>query len=97
MGDQKATYGQAASRIVGFNAYGIDPEVTRTSNLIGMKADIAKTKAAVQSKLSNQGLTPSQREKLLEDYGAELKKRAKEMKKYAEESTVPEFAKAIKE
>jgi hypothetical protein len=97
MGDQKATYGQAASRIVGFNAYGIDPEVTRTSNLIGMKADIAKTKAAVQSKLSNQGLTPSQRKKLLEDYGAELKKRAKEMKKYAEESTVPEFAKAIKE
>ena len=96
MGDQKATYGQAASRIAGFNAYGIDPEVTRTSNLIGMKADIAKARAALRSKLGNQGLTPTQQKKLIEDYTAEMAKRAKEMQKYAEESTVPDFARREK-
>ncbi len=96
MGDQKATYGQAAARIAGFNAYGIDPEVTRTSNLIGMKADIAKARAALRSKLGNQGLTPAQQRKLIEDYTAEMTERAKEMKKYAEESTVPDFARREK-
>ena len=96
MGDQKATYGQAASRIVGFNAYGIDPEVTRTSNLIGMKADIAKARAALRSKLGNQGLTPAQQKKLIDDYTAEMAKRAKEMQKYAEESKVPDFARREK-
>jgi hypothetical protein len=92
-GDEKATLGQAASRLVGLNIYGVDPDKTRAANIRSMAGDIKATQQRLREKLGNLGLTPEQRDKLVNDYTEEIKRRAAELEKYTSESEVPAFSK----
>lgn len=96
MGDQKSTFGQAASRMVGFNAYGIDPELTRAQNMLAMKYGMDRMVKRLESKLQNQGLTEEQKERLTKTYSEAIAERMKEYQEYEKEAVVPEFAKVKK-
>ena len=91
-GDQKSTFGQAASRLVGMNVYGIDPELTREQNLAVMRLGMQKVAQRLKSKLHNQGLTDEQKETLIKDYMAEIEKRGQELDAYEKVSKPPAFA-----
>jgi hypothetical protein len=92
-GDERSTYGQAMGRLVGLNAYGIDPELTRGSNLAQMQADVQKSAARLRSKLGDQGLSEERREAIVKAYSEEMDRRIKLLEEYEKASEVPEFAK----
>ncbi len=94
-GDEKATYGQAVSRLFGANAYGIDPEVTRTQNLVQMKADTMKVQARLRARLMDRGVDQKRANELVAEYADEMKARAKKMDDYAKKSKVPKFAEKV--
>ena len=96
-GDERATWSQAALRLVGANVYGVDPEVTFAINSSVMKADAQKVRARLRSIMSDRGLTEEQRREKMEAYAAEFQKRAEKLRKYQAEAAPPEFAKKQRE
>ena len=93
IGAEKSTVGQAAAAAVGINAYGIDPEQSRTMNLLQLKNEVDQTKARARSALSNRGLSSIKQKEVAKQYTDELVRRTKKFSDYANESKVPEFAK----
>lgn len=92
-GDPKATEAQAIGALVGANFYGMDPEHTRITNMQVMNAKVRDVERQLRYRLMDQGLTPEQRTKYLEDYKARMQELALEMQEYSKASEVPEALK----
>lgn len=89
-GEQATTIPQAMGRLVGFNIYPIDPELSRAENIKFMKQEIQGIKSRRTRVLKNPNLTNEERNNIAKKYAEQIQSRADQLIKYAEESEIPE-------
>jgi len=89
-GDPKITMTQALTRLVGVNIYPIDPQKSRAENLKFMRNEISAIKSRRTRALKDKNLTAEERKKISERYIKMIKERTEQIKKYIEESRIPE-------
>ena len=89
-GDPKITKTQALSRLVGFNIYPIDPELSRAENLRRMKYEISRIKSRRNQLLKDRNLTEEEKQKIVQKYTDQILDRNKQLQEYIKASQVPE-------
>lgn len=87
-GNPQPTLSQATARWFGVNIYPIEPERTRSTNLIFMKRDLDDIKSRMKFELKDPNLSADERRKLRENYREQLRYKQAEMKRYKELSKV---------
>ena len=87
-GDEKTNELQAAFRLFGVNLYPIDPERGRAENLRRMAFEINQIKRRATQLARDRKLSPEERRDIVKEYGAMIKRREQEARKYASESRV---------
>ena len=88
-GDPKVTTTQALTRLIGFNIYPIDPELSRAENLRRMKYERSRIKARRSQLLKDPNLTDKERKKITDKYTQMLLDRAKQIEEYVKASELP--------
>ena len=88
-GDPKITTTQALTRLIGFNIYPIDPELSRAENLRRMKYERSRIKARRSQLLKDPNLTDKERKKITDKYTQMLLDRAKQIEEYVKASELP--------
>ena len=87
-GDPPLSPEQAAGRGVGVNIYPVDPMQSRARNIRRKGFEIDKMKRAAKSALRNKRLTAGKRDRLREDYKAEINRLKDDLRRYRDESAV---------
>lgn len=87
-GDPLSTPGQAALRAVGVNLYPMHPEQSRMQNMQRMMREINDTNVRLKQQLSNRALSESQRQSLVQEYMAEIRRRQEKLMEYKEQSEI---------
>lgn len=88
-GEPRATPTQAGLYMAGVNLYGIDPDITRTSNLLQMRREIDDARRLMVQKLSNRSLSDEERRAIIDRANGEIKRRLEKLQDYATRSAVP--------
>lgn len=89
-GNPGATMTQATARVFGINVYGLDPDLSRTKNIQGMKAEVDTIKQRLGQVAKDQRLTPDDRKERVGEIEAYLKSKAAQMQAYADSSQIPD-------
>lgn len=89
-GDPALTKTQAWLRLFGVSVYPVDPEVTRARNLRHMQFEIEETRKRLGEQLRDRNLDEQQKQDIRDVYIQEIKMRQEALKKYEEESRIPE-------
>lgn len=87
-GNPKTTALQAALRYVGVNIYPTDLEASRDRNVRALVSDLQATMS--QARRSLRDAQPRDRARLAEQYRTEIQARAKKLRDYQENTSVPE-------
>lgn len=87
-GDPRATGAQAALRFFGVNLYAMEPNQTRAGNLARMEFEIEEVGKRLSQLMTNQGLTEEQKQKLGDEYRAELRRRTELLREYQQASDI---------
>ncbi len=87
-GQPTVTTTQAVARLFGVNLYPINPDLTRAQNLVGMRSELAKTKARMMLAVRDPSLKMDQRQTILEAYRSEIEARMREIEEYATSSRI---------
>ena len=94
-GNERATYGQALSRLLGANAYPVDPTLSKAANIQTLMQSVNDSRTQLVRKLQDQSISEEQRQKLVRQYADEMKERAAKVTEYAARP-VPEAMKPKK-
>lgn len=89
-GDPTLTKTQAWLRLFGVSVYPTDPEVTRARNLRSMQFEIGETRKRLGEQLRDRNLSEEQKQEVRDVYIKEIKMRQEALRKYQEESQIPE-------
>jgi ADP-Ribosyltransferase in polyvalent proteins len=88
-GNERATYGQALSRLVGANVYSVDPDLSRAANIQRMMLDVNATQQQLIRKMQDRSTTEEQRQSTVKEYAAEMKRRADKVTEYTKNEVPP--------
>ncbi|MGH8908318.1 MAG: hypothetical protein ACRD0K_17865, partial [Egibacteraceae bacterium] len=83
-GEQRTTLGQAAAAVVGINVRGVG-EGDLIARIKSLRFEVGETRKEMRLKLSDQSLSPAQRERIQLKYTEEIMRRVKKI----EELTTP--------
>src|SRR5690606_15137468 len=86
-GDPLATDWQVGLRVLGVNAYAIEPELSRNENLRRMKAEIIDVQQRLVRRLQGEQ-DPARRDRLIKRYRTEMQRRTDKLKDYEERSRI---------
>jgi hypothetical protein len=90
-GDPQRTTAQALLSLIGINAYPIEPELTRATNIQLKSQEIQDTKRRMMTKVSRETDAGRQAD-IVKSYTKELERRVKNLEDYVDESEVaPRF------
>lgn len=89
-GDPTLTMSQAWLRLFGVSVYPVDPEVTRARNIRAMSFEIDEVRRRLAEQMRDRNLTTEQRNEIQRVYQAEIRLRQEKLRKYQEESEIPE-------
>lgn len=89
-GEPTLTKTQAWLRLFGVSVYPVDPEVTRQRNLRSMSFEIDETRRRLGEQMRDRNLTEEQKNEIREVYRKEILLRQEKLRKYQEESEIPE-------
>ena len=98
-GQPTSTVNQALLRAIGINIYPIDPQSTRTANLIRMRGEILSQKARLKQQLKACHLTKNnndERKELVEYHTNRIRELQAEMAEYASKSKLSDKLKTRK-
>ncbi len=82
-GQPRSTVPQAALRLVGFNMYAVEPELSRNLNLRRDTFEIRQMTARRNALARDPNLTAEQREELMAEFNERIKKRVEKLQEYA--------------
>jgi hypothetical protein len=95
-GDPTLTKSQALLRLFGISVYPVDPEVTRGRNLRSMGFEIDEVRKRMGEQLRDRNLTDQQKDEVRRVYKEEIQLRVDKMRKYQEESEIPENLRRVR-
>lgn len=87
-GDPLSSAGQAALRAIGINVYALNPEQERAKAVKRMVHEVEDTMLRLKTRLSDRGLSQSDRDDIVAEYVEEMKRRQQKIRDYLEESEI---------